>query len=99
METTSKKLEVVEKLMTEHIKNVYEITYFVDENITGESPSNIKNTVTVLGQDHDRAIRAAKKHALTSTSFEDDLEKEITVKYSNFELSKFELICVVDLYG
>lgn len=80
---------------------IYQIGYFVKEKVNGSGGwVEIEGDIKVSASSVEKAIEAAKRHALTSATFYDDeKKKKETVRYKDFELTDAKLIAESDIRG
>lgn len=91
-----RKLYILEKMIMADAKKVYEIKYYINENIKGDEPAEIQDQKIVLADNYEKALKAVKEKALKPVTLE---EGQIEITYSDFELISFKQIADIDLFG
>jgi hypothetical protein len=95
------KIELIIKLMEAETVKIYEVEYTKQAKVNGTRGwADIRSeSIKVEAPTVERAIAAARKHALTPYPFKDESGEKQIEKYRDFELVSVDLVAEADIKG
>lgn len=101
LRSVNRKIELITKLLEIEPMKIYRVDYTVKCKVNGyRGWTKITGKIDIAAPTVERAIDAAKRNALKSSSFyNDETKKKETERYKDFELTETKLIAESDIRG